>query len=70
MFTSPDEVAAYIRDNDVEFVDVRFCDLPGVCPNATSVPTVSTANVARLQKPRPGPRNSAVTRPAEIASTR
>src|SRR3569623_1765391 len=29
MFTSPAEVAAYLRDNDVEFVDVRFCDLPG-----------------------------------------
>ncbi|MCW2618703.1 MAG: glnA, partial [Modestobacter sp.] len=27
MFNSPDEVTAYIRDNDVKFVDVRFCDL-------------------------------------------
>src|SRR5436305_8017830 len=35
MFTSPDEVAAYIRDNDVEFVDVRFCDLPGVMQHFT-----------------------------------
>ena len=30
MFSTPDEVLAYIRSNDVKFVDVRFCDLPGV----------------------------------------
>ena len=30
MFTSPDEVMAYVRDNDVKFIDIRFCDLPGV----------------------------------------
>ena len=29
MFTSPDEVLSYLKDNDVKFVDVRFCDLPG-----------------------------------------
>ena len=35
MFNSPDEVASYIRDNDVEYVDVRFCDLPGVMQHFT-----------------------------------
>ncbi|GLW73019.1 glutamine synthetase [Kitasatospora phosalacinea] len=30
MFTNADEVKQYIADNDVKFVDVRFCDLPGV----------------------------------------
>ena len=30
MFTNPDELLAYIRNNDVKFIDVRFCDLPGV----------------------------------------
>ena len=35
MFKSPDEVAKYIRDNDVEYVDVRFCDLPGVMQHFT-----------------------------------
>ncbi len=30
MFTSTDEVQSFIKDNDVKFVDVRFCDLPGV----------------------------------------
>ena len=30
MFANADEVLRYIKDEDVEFVDVRFCDLPGV----------------------------------------
>src|SRR5512144_994366 len=30
MFSNPDEVLRFIRDEGVEFVDVRFCDLPGV----------------------------------------
>jgi len=35
MFTSADEVIAYIKENDVKFVDVRFCDLPGVMQHFT-----------------------------------
>ena len=30
MFTNADEVMQFIRDNDVQFIDIRFCDLPGV----------------------------------------
>jgi glutamine synthetase len=30
VFRTSDEVLAYIKDNDVQFIDVRFCDLPGV----------------------------------------
>ncbi|WP_407343895.1 type I glutamate--ammonia ligase [Pengzhenrongella phosphoraccumulans] len=30
MFSNPEEVLKFIKDNDVKFVDVRFCDLPGV----------------------------------------
>lgn len=31
MFTTPPaDVLAYIRDNDVKFLDIRFTDLPGV----------------------------------------
>ena len=30
MFTTPDEVLKFIKEEDVVFVDVRFCDLPGV----------------------------------------
>jgi glutamine synthetase len=30
MFKSSSEVLKYLKDNDVEFVDVRFVDLPGV----------------------------------------
>ena len=29
MFKSGDEVLKYLKDEDVEFVDIRFCDLPG-----------------------------------------
>jgi glutamine synthetase len=29
-FKNADDVKKYIKDNDVKFVDVRFCDLPGV----------------------------------------
>ena len=30
MFSSADEVLSFIKDEDVKFVDIRFCDLPGV----------------------------------------
>ncbi len=30
MFSNVDEVLKFIKDQDVKFVDVRFCDLPGV----------------------------------------
>ncbi len=30
MFTNADEVMAFVRDNDVKFIDIRFCDLPGI----------------------------------------
>ncbi|MFN8183393.1 MAG: type I glutamate--ammonia ligase [Candidatus Nanopelagicales bacterium] len=30
MFTNPDEVMRYIQEEDVKFIDIRFCDLPGV----------------------------------------
>ncbi|MCL2092056.1 MAG: type I glutamate--ammonia ligase [Micrococcales bacterium] len=30
MFSKPEEVLAFISSEDVKFVDVRFCDLPGV----------------------------------------
>src|SRR5207237_7593688 len=35
MFESADEVLSFIRKNDVQFVDVRFCDLPGVMQHFT-----------------------------------
>lgn len=35
MFSSAAEVLSYIRDNDVSFVDVRFCDLPGIMQHFT-----------------------------------
>ncbi len=30
MFSSPEEVLEFIKNEDVQFVDIRFCDLPGV----------------------------------------
>jgi glutamine synthetase len=30
MFSSADEVMSFIKEQEVEFVDIRFCDLPGV----------------------------------------
>ena len=30
MFSKPEEVLEFIKSQDVKFVDVRFCDLPGV----------------------------------------
>jgi len=35
MFNNADEVLKYIRDEGVQFVDVRFCDLPGVMQHFT-----------------------------------
>ena len=30
MFANADELLKYVQDEGVEFIDVRFCDLPGV----------------------------------------
>ncbi|WP_345155867.1 glutamine synthetase, partial [Micromonospora maritima] len=30
MFANSEELLRYLSDEDVKFVDVRFCDLPGV----------------------------------------
>jgi len=30
MFKDSDEALKYLKDNDVRFIDIRFCDLPGV----------------------------------------
>jgi len=35
LFTSADEVLTYIKEEGVEMVDVRFCDLPGVMQHFT-----------------------------------
>ncbi|HET7172743.1 MAG TPA: type I glutamate--ammonia ligase [Nocardioidaceae bacterium] len=35
MFADRDAMLAFIRDADVQFVDVRFCDLPGVMQHFT-----------------------------------
>ena len=35
MFQGADDLLAYIKNEDVEFVDIRFCDLPGVMQHLT-----------------------------------
>ncbi|HIV57888.1 MAG TPA: type I glutamate--ammonia ligase [Candidatus Stackebrandtia faecavium] len=30
MFSSTEDLLSYVRGNDVKFIDIRFCDLPGV----------------------------------------
>jgi glutamine synthetase len=35
LFSNADEVLRYLRDNDVKYVDVRFCDLPGTMQHFT-----------------------------------
>ncbi|MEO6713892.1 MAG: type I glutamate--ammonia ligase, partial [Mycobacteriales bacterium] len=35
MFKNADEVLKYIKDEGVEFVDIRFCDLPGIMQHFT-----------------------------------
>ena len=30
MFSNAEEVLAFIKDEDIKFIDIRFCDLPGV----------------------------------------
>ncbi|MFI9624382.1 type I glutamate--ammonia ligase [Streptomyces sp. NPDC052042] len=35
MFQNADEAKQYIAENDVKFIDVRFCDLPGMMQHVT-----------------------------------
>ena len=35
MFQGADDTLAYVKDNDIESVDIRFCDLPGVMQHFT-----------------------------------
>ena len=35
MFNNSEELLSYISDENIEYVDVRFCDLPGVMQHLT-----------------------------------
>ncbi len=35
MFQGADDLLAYVKENDVETIDIRFCDLPGVMQHFT-----------------------------------
>src|SRR5690349_23639700 len=45
VFKTADEVLSYIKKEDVEMVDVRFCDLPGVMQHFTVPAGSFTADV-------------------------
>jgi glutamine synthetase len=52
MFSSAEEVLRFIAEENVEFIDVRFCDLPGTMQQFT-VPATSFGCrrlIARLQR--------------------
>jgi glutamine synthetase len=42
VFSTPEELVAYIAENDVEVFDIRFCDLLGVM-NHLTVPASSVS---------------------------
>jgi glutamine synthetase len=44
MFNSSEEVLRYVKDNDVKYVDVRFCDLPGTMQHFTVPATTFNAD--------------------------
>ena len=45
MFKSADEVLKYVKDNDVQFIDVRFVDMPGVMQHLNMPASAFTADV-------------------------
>ena len=51
MFANSDELLKYIKDEGVEMVDVRFCDLPGVMQHFT-VPGLVVRPVGLRRRPR------------------
>ena len=61
MFQNADEVNKFIADEDVKFVDVRFCDLPGVMQHFT-VP--GRRRSTRPRSWRSTARRSAASRPS------
>ena len=47
MFSNSEELLKFIKDEGVEMVDVRFCDLPGVMQHFT-VPVSSFSMLIRV----------------------
>ena len=35
MFQGADDLLAFVKDEGVEFIDIRFCDLPGIMQHFT-----------------------------------
>jgi glutamine synthetase len=45
VFTNADEVLRFISDEDVKYIDVRFCDLPGIMQHFTVPAEFFTADI-------------------------
>ena len=50
MFSSAEEVLRFIAEENVEFVDVRFCDLPGTMQHFTVPTTTGFSSGCRRRK--------------------
>ena len=53
MFQGADDLLAYIKDEEVETVDVRFCDLPGVMQHFTVPASFFDASVIERREATP-----------------
>lgn len=75
MFQNADEAKKFIADEDVKFIDVRFCDLPGVMQHFTlpveAFDPDEEARLRRLVDPRfpgdPRVRHGPARRPVDRA---
>jgi glutamine synthetase len=62
LFSTADEVLSYIKDEDVKFVDIRFCDLPGIMQHF-NVPAESLdEDFFTVGRPSTAPRSAASRR--------
>ena len=62
MFQGADDLLAYIKDEGVETVDVRFCDLPGVMQHFTVPAGRSAPRSSRTASPSTVRRSAASRR--------
>ncbi|NYF59891.1 glutamine synthetase [Micromonospora purpureochromogenes] len=63
MFANPEELLRYLKNEDVKFVDVRFCDLPGVMQHVNlPVESFDDSGTGAGDYPMPTPGNRTAER--------
>ena len=62
MFSTTEELVEYIKDNDVEVFDIRFCDLPGIMNHLTVPAATVTESRWRPGWPSTARRSAASSR--------